>query len=46
MSPSAAATEMHHTLGGIGRRRQQQSVGNVRMLCHRHHVEETRKGKR
>lgn len=34
-----SATQMHHLVGGSGRRRQKQSVENVRMLCAFHHRE-------
>lgn len=33
----APAQHMHHLEGGSGRRRQKQSIANVRMLCLVHH---------
>jgi hypothetical protein len=36
---AGSAEHMHHLLGGSGRRRQKQSVENVRMLCAFHHRE-------
>jgi hypothetical protein len=40
------ATQMHHLAGGSGRRRQQQSVETVRMLCEYHHREAHREARR
>lgn len=37
---------MHHLLGGNGRRRQKQTVDNVRMLCEWHHREAHRLARR
>jgi hypothetical protein len=37
--PSLGPLHMHHLEGGSGRRRQKQSVENVRMLCWKHHRE-------
>lgn len=43
---SQPATQMHHLLPGHGRRRQQQHVDTVRMLCVIHHAERHRASKR
>ncbi len=41
-----AAVHMHHLEGGSGRRRQRQTVENVRMLCEFHHREAHRAARR